>query len=70
MAQTIPQISESEMGYQALEGASGADAISASVQASVQVMDMALSAFEDSARELIASMAAATGIGQNIDITV
>ena len=48
----------------------GADVINASMAASIQVMDMAQSAFEDSADALIQSMAVATGIGQNIDMSV
>ena len=39
--------------------------------ASIKVLDMALSSFEDVAAQLIDSMSAAiTGLGQNIDITV
>ena len=40
------------------------------MQASVQVLDMANSAFEDAASQLIDSMAQMTGVGQNVDISV
>ena len=46
------------------------DVVNVGMQASVQVMDMANSAFEDAASQLIDSMAAMTGVGQNIDIRV
>ena len=48
----------------------GADVISASVTASIKVMDLAQNSFEDAANQLIAEMAAVTGIGQNVDMTV
>jgi hypothetical protein len=45
--------------------------INTSMQASVQVMDMALSSFDDAASQLISSMAASiTGVGQNVDVSV
>jgi len=65
-----PAAQQVNAGRQAQETAPVADAISVSMAASIQVMDMAQSAYEDAASELIASMAAATGIGQNVDITV
>ena len=37
---------------------------------SVQVLDLAQGAFEDAAEQLIATMSAMTGVGQNIDIMV
>jgi len=52
------------------EAAMGADAVNFSAQVSTQVMDMAQSAFEDAANELISTMAAATGVGQSVDVTV
>ena len=48
----------------------GADAVQFSAQVATQVMDMAQSQFENAANELISSMAAATGVGQNVDMTV
>jgi len=48
----------------------GADAVNFSAQVQTQVMDMAQTAFEDAANELIATMAAATGVGQTIDLSV
>ena len=40
------------------------------MEASVQVLDMANSAFEAAASQLIDSMAQMTGVGQNFDATV
>ena len=50
--------------------ATGADAINLSAQVSAQVLDMAQSQFEDAANQLISTMAAATGVGQNVDMSV
>ena len=50
--------------------ATGADAVNLSAQVSTQVLDMAQSQFEDAANQLISTMAAATGIGQNVDVSV
>ena len=47
-----------------------ADAANFSAQVSTQVMDMAVSQFEDAANELIASIAATSGIGQSVDVSV
>ena len=52
------------------ETAMGADAVNFSAQVQTQVMDMAQSQFEDAANQLISTMAAATGIGQNVDVSV
>ena len=52
------------------EAAMGADAVNFSAQVQTQVMDMAQSQFEDAANQLISTMAAATGIGQNVDVSV
>ena len=49
------------------ESAPSADVVNVSLAASIQVMDMAQSAFEDAAAQLIAQM---TGLGQNVDITI
>ena len=46
------------------------DVVNLSAQVSTQVLDMAQSQFQDSAEQLISSMAAATGIGQNVDMSV
>ena len=51
-------------------GPTGADAVTFSAQVSTQVMDMAQRQFEDAANQLISSMAAATGVGQNVDLSV
>ena len=49
--------------------ASGVYAANLSMAASLKVLDMAQSVFEDAASELIEAMSAAiTGIGQNIDV--
>ena len=50
--------------------AMGADAVNLSAQVSTQVLDMAQSQFEDAANQLISTMAAATGVGQNVDMSV
>ena len=42
-------------------------ALDLSLQASIQVMDMANANFEAAAQQLIDSMAAMTGVGQNFD---
>ena len=52
------------------EAAMGADAVNFSAQVSTQVMDMAQSQFEDAANQLISTMAATTGVGQNVDVSV
>ena len=52
------------------QAAMGADAVNFSAQVQTQVMDMAQSAFEDAANELISTMAAATGVGQHVDVAV
>jgi hypothetical protein len=44
------------------------DAINFSMAVSTEVMDMATSAFEQAAAELISQMAAMTGVGQNLDV--
>ena len=49
------------------EGAVGADAVAFESQVATQVMDMAQNQFEDAANQLISQMAAATGVGQNVD---
>ena len=38
--------------------------------ASIQVMDLAQSAFQDAAEQLIATMSSMTGVGQNVDMYV
>jgi len=63
----------SEQQIQSLDqtqAAMGADAVNFSAQVQTQVMDMAQSAFEDAANELISTMAAATGVGQTVDYSV
>ena len=46
------------------------NAMTVSLQASVQVMDMANSAFEQAAAQLLEGLAQMTGVGQNFDATV
>ena len=48
----------------------GADAVNFSAQVQTQVMDLAQQQFEQAANELISQMAAATGVGTNVDIAV
>ena len=74
-AQVLPgsQQPAQEPNVQAInqtEAAMGADAVNFSAQVSTQVMDMAQSQFEDAANQLISTMAAATGVGQTIDVSV
>ena len=74
-AQVLPgsQAPASEPNVQSLDQtqtAMGADAVNFSAQVQTQVMDMAQSAFEDAANELISTMAAATGVGQSVDVSV
>jgi len=38
--------------------------------ASIRVMDLAQSAFEDAAAQLLATMSAMTGVGQNVDMYI
>jgi len=61
-----PSVQSSDLAQTAV----GADAVNFSAQVQTQVLDMAQSQFEDAANQLIASMAAATGIGQNVDMSV
>ena len=52
------------------QAAMGADAVNFSAQVQTQVMDMAQTQFENAANELISTMAAATGVGQTVDVSV
>jgi len=47
-----------------------ASAVAFEAQVSTQVMDIAQNQFEDAANQLISQMAAATGVGQNVDAFV
>ena len=73
-AQVLPntQAQEAPAPVQSLSQseAVGADAVSLSAQVSTQVMDMANREFENAANELISTMAAATGVGSNVDVSV
>ena len=64
-AQIFPQ-DMPQMPERLPESLSGADAINTSMMASVQVLDMAQSSFEDAAMQLVQSMM--TGLGQNVDV--
>ena len=61
-----PQPAQSADEVQNLSG----DAVNFSAQVSTQVLDMAQSQFQDAAEQIIATMAAATGVGQNVDMSV
>ena len=61
-----PQVQSADVAQAAM----GADAVNFSAQVSTQVMDMAQSQFENAANELISAMAATTGVGQTIDVSV
>jgi len=76
-AMTIPSLqgyNQDQAQYQDLieDAAStpSSNAINVSMAASIQVMDLAQSAFTDAAEQLISSMSAATGIGQNVNMLV
>ena len=74
-AQILPgsQTPASETNVQSLEqteAAIGADAVTFAAQVQTQVMDMAQTQFEEAANELISSMAAASGVGQTVDVSV
>jgi len=61
-----PQVQSADQTQSAM----GADAVNFSAQVQTQVMDMAQSQFEDAANQLISTMAAATGVGSNVDVSV
>jgi len=65
-----PQAVQQQVQALAQAQSTGADAVQFSAQVATQVMDMAQSQFENAANELISTMAAATGVGQNVDMTV
>jgi len=69
-SQPTPPPEQPIQSFDQAQAAMGADAVNFSAQVSTQVMDMAQSAFEDAANELISTMAAATGVGQNVDVHV
>jgi len=73
-AQILPSQQAQQMQQpqetQATNKTTGADVVNLSAQMSTQVLDMAQRQFEDAANQLISSMASATGIGQNVDVTV
>ena len=74
-AQVLPstQAPGSEPNVQPIDqtqAATGADAVNFSAQVQTQVMDMAQTQFENAANELISTMAAATGVGQTVDVSV
>jgi len=60
-----PQIQSADLSQPA-----AANAVSFSADVSTQVMDMAQRQFEQAANELISTMAASTGVGQNVDMSV
>ena len=67
---TQPQAEPQAQAVTQAEPTAGADSINLSAQVSTQVLDMAQSQFEDAANQLISTMAAATGVGQNVDMSV
>lgn len=64
------QTAEQEEALMGAETLMGADAVNFGAQVQTQVMDIAQSQFEDAANQLISTMAAATGIGQTVDVSV
>ncbi|MCL2078410.1 MAG: hypothetical protein FWH17_01060 [Oscillospiraceae bacterium] len=72
-AQVLPQTQtqmEPQVQSADIERVSAVDSVQLSSQVSMQVLDMAQTQFENAANELISSMAAATGVGSNYDISV
>jgi len=73
-AQVLPntQAQETPAPVQSLaqSEAVGANAVNMSAEVSTQVMDIANRQFEQAANELISTMAAATGVGSNVDVSV
>jgi len=69
LPQTQGAAQSPEMG-QMPESPVAAEAMNMSMAVSVQVLDMAQSFFEDAAQQLIDTMSAMTGVGQNVDMTV
>ena len=61
-AQAPPPVQEPQVMSQ--------DIVNVPMELSVQTLDMANSAFEDAASQLIDSMAQMTGVGQNFDARV
>ena len=47
-----------------------ADAVNLSAEVSAQVLNMAQTQFEDAGNQLVEQMAALTGVGQTIDLSV
>ncbi|MCL2226222.1 MAG: hypothetical protein FWB97_01130 [Oscillospiraceae bacterium] len=50
------------------QATSGVGAATAQMEASVRVHDMALTVMDEAANQLIQSMAAITGVGQNVNV--
>ena len=69
-SQPAPAAEQQIQSLDQTQAAMGADAVNFSAQVQTQVMDMAQSAFEDAANELISTMAATTGVGANVDYSV
>ena len=65
-----PQAAEPQVQAMSETQPTGADVVNLSAQVSTQVLNMAQSQFEDAANQLISTMAAATGVGQNVDVSV
>ncbi|MDR2599952.1 MAG: hypothetical protein LBC73_06710 [Oscillospiraceae bacterium] len=70
--QTQPQPPEpqTQAQTQPTSEVSGADSANVSAQASTQVQNIAQSEYDNNANELISTMAAATGVGSNVDMSV
>ena len=64
---TINGIASTQPHNPSAESASSSPT-SLGLEVSVQVLDMATSAFEDAASRLISEMASMTGVGQNVDV--
>ena len=71
-AQVLPQQTQNQVPepVQPQSQDLSADAVNLGAQVSTQVLDMAQSQFQDAADQLISTMAAATGVGQNVDMSV
>ena len=74
-AQVLPTPQPQQAAEQQAQSAeqvesTGANSVNLSAQVSTQVLDMAQDQFEQAANELISTMAAATGVGSNVDMSV
>ena len=68
MTMQLPSAAPAQSLDSVIETSEAMGAAEFSMQVSTQVLDMAQQPFEDAAAQLLASLAAMTGVGQNIDM--